>query len=530
MTDIRLQIIKTKGYLYHYGHFIHDFIMPCIHYIHSNSIKLKHIYLDVREPKYSLKSFKSLAKKILNITIIEYTKDNEYIKKIPLVKLNPFEVGPYKPCVFNHIIPHIKKTLILPESSYKIILIERGISPLIIDSGANRRKLNNHEDIKNILYNKYGHMFKNIILENISIEEQVSLFMNASVVIGQHGAGLCNIIWMSNPNSLVIEFPPYRYDTFKNMCISKKIKYSRIKPQIDLIINEISNKSNLTELTLNTIQETIKNDSVIKVDKSIQNNLIDINNTEPQPIIKTIYILWFQGFKNAPGIVKLCLESWKYHNSDWNIITLDTTNLHNYINYKTDFIDISQKNIPHAAMSDIIRIILLKKYGGIWVDATTFCTKPLNEWIEEYIKTGFFAFKNPGHALLSSWFLYGNPNNFIIKKWFNAVVNYWIKHNEPHTYFWFHDTIFTRLFNNNANFKVCWNNVLTYLANSPKSPHYLTNRFLKNINNNIKKNIIHSPLYKLSHKYDTTKYDFNILKNDKQKILYYLYNSIKLQT
>ena len=97
-------------------------------------------------------------------------------------------------------------------------------------------------------------------------------------------------------------------------------------------------------------------------------------------MIKTIYILWFQGFDNAPEIVKKCVQSWKYYNPDWTIILLDNTNLNNYITLENYIIDIHNKNINHTALSDIIRVIFLKLYGGLWVDSTTFCNRPLNEW------------------------------------------------------------------------------------------------------------------------------------------------------
>ena len=52
-------------------------------------------------------------------------------------------------------------------------------------------------------------------------------------------------------------------------------------------------------------------------------------------MIKIIYLLWFQGFDNAPEIVNKCVYSWKYYNPDWNIILLDHKNLINYINLIT---------------------------------------------------------------------------------------------------------------------------------------------------------------------------------------------------
>lgn len=110
-------------------------------------------------------------------------------------------------------------------------------------------------------------------------------------------------------------------------------------------------------------------------------------------MIKNIFICWFQGVDNAPDIVKNCIASWKYYNNDWNIILLDNTNIIHYVNLN-NYVNTQDKNINPTALSDIIRIILLKKYGGLWVDATTFCNKPLNEWLPDVIKEGFLPLVN----------------------------------------------------------------------------------------------------------------------------------------
>ena len=49
-------------------------------------------------------------------------------------------------------------------------------------------------------------------------------------------------------------------------------------------------------------------------------------------MIKNIFICWFQGFDNAPEIVKNCLKSWYHYNPDWNIIEIDDNSLKKYMN------------------------------------------------------------------------------------------------------------------------------------------------------------------------------------------------------
>ena len=237
-------------------------------------------------------------------------------------------------------------------------------------------------------------------------------------------------------------------------------------------------------------------------------------------MIKTLYILWFQGFNNAPEIVKKCANSWKHYNPDWSIIILDDMNLTNYINLKDHIHDISDKQINNTALSDIVRIILLKQFGGLWVDSTTFCNKPLNDWLPSYINEGFFAFSNPGHdRLLSSWFLYSDKNNYIIDKWYNETIKYYTINNTPHTYYWFH-YLFGDLYKLDNAVKEIWDKVPKLSANDP---HYLQgadrlNKFSIETKLNIDNKI--APLYKLTYRYKGLV--------TKASTLYYLYSTINI--
>lgn len=224
-------------------------------------------------------------------------------------------------------------------------------------------------------------------------------------------------------------------------------------------------------------------------------------------MIKKIYILWYQGFTNAPMVVKKCVQSWILHNPNWKIIKLDETNIEEYI-HLDDYIDRKNKNISLAHLSDIIRIALLDKYGGIWVDSTTFCRIPLNNWINKCTENGFFAFEKPGpDRLLSNWFLYSEPNHYITKTWLNEIINYWKINTKVHTYF-AHHYLFGNLYNSDAEFKKLWDKTTKINASGP---HLLVGKFLKPLDNNVKKHIDKKiiPLYKLTYKYDQVKYNEN---------------------
>ncbi len=185
----------------------------------------------------------------------------------------------------------------------------------------------------------------------------------------------------------------------------------------------------------------------------------NIQIQENKNIIKKIYMLWYDGFDKAPELVKKCVKSWIYHNPDWEIILLDENNLKNYFDYKDYNIDFSDKKYHQTQISDIIRTILLKKYGGVWADATTFCTKPLNSWLPKHIDQDFFAFENiQKDNLISSWFLYSTPNSYMIKKLLEDVVEYVNKNKVNEDYFFYHHTFYRRYKKDNI-FKNHWDKI-----------------------------------------------------------------------
>jgi len=122
-------------------------------------------------------------------------------------------------------------------------------------------------------------------------------------------------------------------------------------------------------------------------------------------IPKKIWFLWLQGLSRAPDIVRSCYQSWEKHNPEWELNILDENNLEYYVNIKSIVCD-NYSTITPQALSDIVRINLLNKYGGVWVDATCYCCKPLNSWLPQYSTAGFFAFDlfKPGKDRLISSF------------------------------------------------------------------------------------------------------------------------------
>jgi hypothetical protein len=140
---------------------------------------------------------------------------------------------------------------------------------------------------------------------------------------------------------------------------------------------------------------------------------------------KIIWTYWHQGFEDAPQVVKPCVEQWKYLNPDWEVRFIDQDNMYDFI----DPPDINKETldqIPLAVSSDLFKLQLLIKYGGVWVDATTFPIVPLDEWLIDKMDAGYFFFYKPGRdRLISSWFIASEKNNLTLKLLYENLIKYW---------------------------------------------------------------------------------------------------------
>ena len=84
---------------------------------------------------------------------------------------------------------------------------------------------------------------------------------------------------------------------------------------------------------------------------------------------KIIWTCWFQGLRQAPELVRKCLASWHERNPEWDFRVLDASTISRYVDLGAH-IDLTRQSITAASLSDILRVLLLHEYGGVWVDAT----------------------------------------------------------------------------------------------------------------------------------------------------------------
>lgn len=151
---------------------------------------------------------------------------------------------------------------------------------------------------------------------------------------------------------------------------------------------------------------------------------------------KIIWTCWFQGWQAAPDLVRKCVQSWEKRNPGWDIRRLDANTISKYVDLNP-YIDLTRQTVTAASLSDILRMLLLHEYGGVWVDATAFCNVPLDDWLPLAANTGFFAFAFRGlEHPLGTWFLAAEPGNPLLANWAANAMRYWHGRERADEYFW----------------------------------------------------------------------------------------------
>ena len=217
---------------------------------------------------------------------------------------------------------------------------------------------------------------------------------------------------------------------------------------------------------------------------------------------RTIWLLWYQGWDSAPWLQRQVLESWRIKNPGWNIILLSHENLQEYITPDyVPYIYNGTKKLSMQALSDIIRLALLSKHGGVWADSTMLCMQPLDNWVDQAVSesNGFWMYHGHGARMKmgpASWFMISEAGHKITSKWKKECDKYWSKHVTAHKYFWM-DGLFKHLHNKDKRFFEAWLAVKYLYCEQMGQAHCLSEKRWKTSDDTIKQVLKEQPPYAL---------------------------------
>ncbi len=151
---------------------------------------------------------------------------------------------------------------------------------------------------------------------------------------------------------------------------------------------------------------------------------ISVPNRSLGKIPLLIWMYWED--VELPRFVSLCVQKVRELNPAFEVLLLNASTLKEYL---PDF-TIKFQGLPLANKSDLIRLELLHRYGGIWIDATTIFFEDLNRFVSKSECTLYdcFALKREKSTIydefpvLESWFLASPPASPFIGAWLDILT------------------------------------------------------------------------------------------------------------
>ena len=173
--------------------------------------------------------------------------------------------------------------------------------------------------------------------------------------------------------------------------------------------------------------------------------------TEKNPYPNKVWVYWHESYEKVPAIVQSCIESMRRHIKDHDIIFVHKDNVAKYVKIPDYILKKYEKGmIGHAHFADIVRVFLLSEYGGLWMDASTYLTDGIPEWIwkSEFCAPYYvdkigdigkdFTFANAGvppTRVFELYFLHiKEPHSYIFECFKEFLKEYW-KENDTYDYF-----------------------------------------------------------------------------------------------
>lgn len=191
--------------------------------------------------------------------------------------------------------------------------------------------------------------------------------------------------------------------------------------------------------------------------KAISNKHLH-NEEKTNPYPQRIWTAWLQGEENAPEVIQLTISSIRKNAGGHIVVVLTNNNIDDYVQIPQK---IKKKHddgiIGHAHYVDVIRMLILARYGGIWLDATTFLHKPIEEdaFDSQFYSIGFNTKRLNKYVSDYKWIvghIGGCKDSKYLGQISTMLVSYWEEHSIPIDYFVF-DYLIAVLYKNDFSFQ-----------------------------------------------------------------------------
>lgn len=141
-------------------------------------------------------------------------------------------------------------------------------------------------------------------------------------------------------------------------------------------------------------------------------------------IPQIIWMYWHSGETNSPPLSRICFRSWRERNPEFDVRVISEESLLTYVNPGDVVPD--WRLLPVVKQTNLIRLMLLAKYGGIWADATLYCARPIRDWGLSASRTSCVTVVVPESSdkILDTFFIASRPAGAFITHWLREYVKF----------------------------------------------------------------------------------------------------------
>ncbi|MFC4138307.1 MULTISPECIES: capsular polysaccharide synthesis protein [unclassified Microbacterium] len=148
-----------------------------------------------------------------------------------------------------------------------------------------------------------------------------------------------------------------------------------------------------------------------------------------------VFTYWDKPVHTAPPLVQACIAQLRTVYPALRV--LDGASVRELITVPQRVEQLLEKERP-AHFSDYIRTRLLEVHGGIWVDATAWVGRSLDEELEgKYLRSGT-VFPRWTRRAIANWFIASHPGSPLIAMQRMALETWWDENDDLPEYFLYH--------------------------------------------------------------------------------------------
>lgn len=176
------------------------------------------------------------------------------------------------------------------------------------------------------------------------------------------------------------------------------------------------------------------------------NKVLQAPESSTNRLPQLIWMYWDQGdLTSAPRLNRLCVQKWRDLNPTWKFNFVTRANVTSYLPEFAESLRTYESDPQQR--SAFVRLQLLSKFGGTWVDMSVLPLMPLDAYATKAVaNSGFFMFAVPGNndptfkwephqlegrdrggspRLGSSWFVLTVPQSPLLEAWKAAFSSKW---------------------------------------------------------------------------------------------------------